>query len=307
MNKLLMIILGILILFSHKVMGQNYVLPLWTGDIPNQKISDLKEKRDTNGIIRISYVQDPDISVFLPSKSNSTGQAVVICPGGGYKILAYDWEGSDIAKWLNSIGVAGIVLKYRLPEQGSNIVPYKSPLLDAQRAMRLTRHNAEKWNIDPAKIGIMGFSAGGHLASTAGTHYDLGNDKSSDPVDQMSSRPDFIILGYPVISFTDSIAHMVSRSNLLGNYLSPELKTEFSNELQVTNDTPPAFLFHAADDKGVLPANSIVFYNALLKHGVLSELLILPEGGHGFSLAIGKPHVNIWTKNCEIWLKYINQ
>ena len=307
MNKFLIVILGIFILFSHKAMGQNYVLPLWAGKIPNHKSSDLKEKRDTNGIIRISYVQDPDISVYLPSKSNSTGQAIVVCPGGGYKILAYDWEGSDIAKWLNSIGVAGIVLKYRLPEPGSNIVPYKSPLLDAHRAIRLTRYNAEKWNIDPAKIGIMGFSAGGHLASTAGTHYDPGNDKSSDPVDKISSRPDFIILGYPVISFNDSIAHQGSKTNLLCNLLTPDLEREFSNELHVTNDTPPTFLFHAADDKGVLPANSIAFYSALLRNDVLSELLILPEGGHGFSLAIGKPHLNIWTKNCESWLNYINQ
>lgn len=307
MNIFKLVLLSVFLLFFKQIHSQNHVLPLWTDKVPNHKSSDQIEKRDTNGIIRISNVQKPDISVFLPSKSNSTGQAVIICPGGGYQILAYDWEGTDIAKWLNSLGIAGIVLKYRLPNPNSNIIPYKSPLLDAQRAIRLTRFYAKKWNIDPDKIGIMGFSAGGHLASTAGTHFDMGDKNAIDPVDRLSSRPDFMMLGYPVISFNDSITHQGSKSNLLDDYFSPELEKEFSNELQVTEKTPPTFLFHAADDKAVSPLNSIVFYNELIKNNVASELLILPEGGHGFSLAIGKPYINIWTKNCESWLKYINQ
>lgn len=307
MGNRILILLGVYLIIAGPLSSQNQVLSLWNDKIPNQKKSNETEKVDTNGIVRISNVQNPEISVFLPSKSNSTGQAVIICPGGGYKILAYDWEGTDIAKWLNSIGIAGIVLKYRLPEPSSNIIPYKSPLLDAQRAIRLIRYYAEKWNINSEEVGIMGFSAGGHLASTAGTHFDNGNKDASDPVDRLGSKPDFMILGYPVVSFSDSIGHKGSKSSLLGEYQTPELVEQFSNELHVNIETPPTFLFHAGDDKGVVPMNSIVFYNALLKYDTPSQLLILPEGGHGFSLGIGKPHVNIWTKNCEFWLRYIDQ
>ena len=195
-----------LLQFSH-LSGQDYSMPLYTGEIPNSKNTGAVEKIVHQDIILVSNVQVPGIAVYLPSKRYATGQAVIICPGGGYWVLAYDLEGTDIARYLNSIGVAAIVLKYRLPTYGNTIEPYKAPLMDAQRAMRQVRYNASKWNIDPEKIGIMGFSAGGHLASTLGTHFDYGNKASADSIERLSCRPDFMILMYPVISFVDSTAH----------------------------------------------------------------------------------------------------
>ena len=282
---------------------QNLTMPLWEDDIPNYKPSDDTEQADTNGIVRISKVQKPDMSVYLPSKSNATGQAVVICPGGGYSILAYDWEGTDVAKWLNSKGIAGIVLKYRFPGSKSNIVRHKSPLLDAQRALRLTRYHAEEWNINPDKIGVMGFSAGGHLASTLGTHFDEVKSGIEDPVAMASSRPDFMILVYPVISFDPKFGHIGSRNNLLGKNPDQELIDRFSNEKQVTADTPPTFLIHAGDDGGVPVENSLMFYKALQEHDVPAEMHIFPEGGHGFGLALENEHLHTWTDLCIDWMK----
>ena len=210
-------------LFSLMMIGstqaQNQILPLWEGDPPNYKETGEVTIWDTSDIVRVRNVQKPDIAIFLPSKKNATGEAVVICPGGGYQILAYDWEGSDIARWLNSKGIAAFVLKYRLPGSTNNIVPRLSPLMDAQRALRMVRSNAEKWNLDPSKIGIMGFSAGGHLASTLSTHYDAGDPDSQDPVDRVSCRPDFSILIYPVISFADGVTHQGSRDRSWGRIL----------------------------------------------------------------------------------------
>ena len=288
-------------------LAQNQILPLWEGDPPNYKETGEVTIWDTSDIVRIRNVQKPDIALFLPSKKNSTGEAVVICPGGGYGILAYDWEGSDIARWLNSEGIAAFVLKYRLPGSKSNIVPYKSPLMDAQRAMRMVRANAEKWNIDPTKIGIMGFSAGGHLASTLSTHFDSGDPSSPDPVEQESCRPDFSVLVYPVISFTGEFTHVGSRTALLGVDADPELVRHFSNELQVTGETPPAILIHSDDDNGVPVENSIVYYEALRANKVTSELHIYPYGGHGYSLAIGQGHLSTWPDRVIEWIKYIHQ
>lgn len=270
--------------------GQNMILPLWTDDIPNY------QKTGEN-------VQNPDIAVFLPSKGIATGRAVIICPGGGYGFLAYDKEGTDIAKWLNSKGIAGIVLKYRLPVSKSNSIPHKSPLLDAQRAIRLTRYHAEEWNIKADKIGIMGFSAGGHLASTAGTHFDTGDANASDPVETLSSRPDFMILVYPVITMNEAFTHRGSRTALLGENPDPELIQTYSNELQVGKETPPTFLVHAGDDQAVPVKNSLVFYQALKDKDIPAELHIYPEGGHGFSLAISKGHLETWPDRCIDWLK----
>jgi acetyl esterase/lipase len=301
------LLISLLLIGTQLVIGQNSILPLWQEIPPNYREAGEKEKSEKNGIEVISLVQNPDIAVYLPSKPNATGQAVVICPGGGYHILAYDWEGTDIAKWLNSIGVAGIVLKYRLPDAKCNIVSYKSPLLDAQRAIRMARYHAKEWNINPQKVGVMGFSAGGHLASTAGTRFDSGNPDSDDPVEKLSCRPDFMILGYPVISMDESVTHKGSKRNLLGPDPTPELVEEFSNELQVSEETPPTFLFLASDDKVVVPENSIRFYQALIKNKVPAEIHIYPEGGHGFSLAVNKPHVSKWSSDCAAWLKWINK
>ncbi|MCK4745434.1 MAG: alpha/beta hydrolase, partial [Bacteroidales bacterium] len=225
MKATLLILLTTLMIATS--MGQNSSLPLWDDDPPNYRETGEVTIWDTSDIVRVRNVQKPDIAVFLPSKKNSTGEAVVICPGGGYHILAYDWEGSDIARWLNANGIAAFVLKYRLPGSSSNIVPHISPLMDAQRAMRLVRYHAESWNVDPGKIGIMGFSAGGHLASTLSTHFDAGDLSNMDPVEQMSCRPDFSILMYPVISFTGDFAHSGSRKALLGEEPDDEMVTYF--------------------------------------------------------------------------------
>ncbi len=278
------------------------IYPLWNGAPPNHQASELKEETVVSNIIRISKVQDPSIEVFLPAKRNANGQAVVICPGGGYGILAYDWEGTEIAKWLNSHGIAGIVLKYRLPEDTSNVVPHLSPLLDAQRALRTVRHNAADWNIDPAKIGIMGFSAGGHLASTAGTHFDAGDPTSSDAIERLSSRPDFMILMYPVISFETAAVHRGSRRNLLGEQDSPELVAKYSAEKNVTAETPPTILIHSADDKSVPVQNSLDLYTALVAQDIPVEMHLYPTGGHGFGLALDKGHLAGWTDRCIDWL-----
>lgn len=287
--------------------GQNQILPLWEGDPPNYRETGEVTIFDTADIVRLRNVQKPDIAVFLPSKKNATGEAVVICPGGGYGILAYDWEGSDIARWLNSNGIAAFVLKYRLPGSKSNIVPHMSPLMDAQRALRTVRANAEKWNIDPAKIGIMGFSAGGHLASTLSTHYDTGDSSSSDPVDQVSCRPDFSVLVYPVISFTEDFQHSGSRINLVGKDADEDLVKYYSNELQVTGDTPPAILIHSDDDEAVPVENSISYYKALRINKIASEVHIYPYGGHGYSLAIGQGHLSTWPDRVIEWIRYIYQ
>lgn len=302
MKKIPFLIVQVLIT-NTLIFGQNMILPLWTSDIPNFQKSDEIETADTTTAVLITNVQTPDIAVFLPSKGNATGQAVVICPGGGYRFLAYDKEGTDIAKWLNSKGIAGIVLKYRLPISKSNIIPYKTPLLDAQRAIRLTRHHAEEWNIKADEIGIMGFSAGGHLASTAGTHFNTGDTTASDPVDCLSSRPDFMILIYPVITMNEAFTHMGSRTALLGENPDPELVQTYSNELQVKDDTPPTFIVHAGDDGAVPVENSLVFYQALKNKNIPSELHIYPEGGHGFSLAIGSSYLDTWPDRCADWLK----
>jgi acetyl esterase/lipase len=287
--------------------GQNMIVPLWEGDPPNYRETGEVTIWDTADIVRVRNVQKPDIAVFLPSKKNATGEAVVICPGGGYGILAYDWEGSDIARWLNSQGIAAFVLKYRLPGSKSNIVPHKSPLMDAQRAMRMVRSNAAAWNIDPGKIGIMGFSAGGHLASTLSTHYDAGDLSNSDPVEQLSCRPDFSILVYPVISFTEEFQHSGSRRNLVGEDADESLVKYYSNELQVNEDTPPAILIHSDDDEAVPVENSIAYYKALRANKVSSELHIYPYGGHGYSLAIGQGHLATWPDRVIQWIRYIYQ
>ncbi len=223
------------------------------------------------------------------------GTAIVICPGGGYGGLVTKGEGHGIAKWLNGHGITGLVLEYRLPKGRSYV-----PLLDAQRAIRTARANANAWHIDPAKIGIIGFSAGGHLASTAATHFDKGVAQSDDPVSRQSSRPDFAILVYPVITM-DTTTHGGSRRNLLGEKPTDELVDLFSNEKQVTAETPPTYLAHALDDKVVVPANSQAFHDALKKHGVATEYLQLPSGGHGLNGYKG-PMWDAWQKQSLEWL-----
>jgi len=294
----------VVILFIHFIpdYGQEYIIPLYKGPVPNSKVSQIREKIEKTDITWITNVQNPDIAVYLPVKKFATGQAVVICPGGGYGGLAYDLEGTDIARYFNSIGIAGVVLKYRLPSEESCIEPHKAPLMDAQRAVRLVRFNASKWNIDPMKIGIMGFSAGGHLASTLGTHFDYGNRSAADSVERQSCRPDFMILMYPVISFADSVTHKGSKKALIGQNPGKELVIYYSNELQVRNDTPPTFLVHANNDDAVPVENSLLMYKALLKKKISAELHILSEGRHGFGLSINNEHVASWANSLKLWL-----
>ena len=307
MNKLTKVLILLLLTGNSLIFkGQEFRIPLYSGAIPNSKVSGIKEIIEKEDIIIIRNVQIPDIAVYLPTKQFATGQAVVICPGGGYVQLSIDLEGTDIARYFNSIGVAAIVLKYRLPSYNYCIESHKAPLMDAQRAMRLVRFNAPKWNIDPRKIGIMGFSAGGHLASTLGTHFDYGNELSTDSVERQSCRPDFMILMYPVISFTDSVKHIGSRKALLGENPDNHLIIKYSNELQVKDDTPPAFFVHADNDEGVPVENTLLMYKALRKKKIPAELHILSEGGHGFGLALKNEHVALWTYCLKLWLNSFN-
>jgi acetyl esterase/lipase len=302
MKKLLLFALsGIIYQF---IAAQDITMRLWpAGKIPNSKKSDDREKWDSTEIVRISKVQDPDISIYLPTKRLATGQAIVICPGGGYSILAYNLEGSDPARMLAAKGIAAIVLKYRLPDRPSNINPTLSPLMDAQRAIRMVRYYAEKWNIKKDRIGIMGFSAGGHLASTAGTHFDNGNISSPDSIEQQSCRPDFMVLVYPVITMSKPLMHAGSRNRLIGgNVDSVRLANYYSSELQVTDQTPPTFLIHAMDDRTVPVENSLMLYQALRDHHIPSEMHIFPRGGHGFGLALGTSNEK-WMDLCIDWIR----
>ena len=294
----------LLLLFTHQIMGQDTIVPLWPQDkVPNHIVSEEREiivKGDD--LVRISKVQKPTIEVYLPAKANANGQALLIFPGGGYQILAYDWEGTDIAKFLNGKGIAGIVVKYRLPSSVSQKDKHLVPLIDAQRALRMVRSMAEELNIDPAKIGILGFSAGGHLAATLGTHFDEKVYEPIDEIDKESARPDFMALGYPVITFGE-MTHGGSKENLIGENPKPERVIHFSNEKQVSTDTPPTFLFHATDDKAVPVENSLLFYQALKDKGVSATMHIYPKGGHGFSLARNNMHLRTWTERLFEWLE----
>lgn len=289
-----------LLTLSNWIMAQE-TIPLYK-EIPNSKpAQDYKEYADTtgDGVIIIHKVSDPNITIYRAENPDKDRSAIVICPGGGYAILAYNLEGTTVAKILNSWGVTAVVLKYRLP--GDEIMKDKSigPLQDAQRALQYTREHASELNINPDKIGIMGFSAGGHLAASVSTHFDhsyIANPKNT------SLRPDFSVLGYPVISFTDSLAHIGSRENLIGKDPSQETIQKFSNELQVNKNTPPAFLVLAADDKTVKPGNSIAYFDALIKNNVAAEMHIFQNGGHGFGTHLLGG--NNWMDLLENWMKH---
>lgn len=242
----------------------------------------------------------PTLTIYLPEPAKATGTAVVICPGGGYGFVAIDHEGHQIARWFNSLGVAGFILDYRHRNKGYG---HPAPLQDAQRAVRTVRARADQWKIDPSRIGIMGFSAGGHLASTAGTHFDKGNPDAADPIERASCRPDFMILCYPVIAFGEPYTHRGSQQNLLGKDADPKLVESLSNEKQVTSETPPTFLFHTDEDTGVPPENSIQFYLALRRAKVPAELHVFQVGRHGLGLAAETPGTCLWPACCEAWLR----
>jgi acetyl esterase/lipase len=289
-------------LFMINAYSQSETIPLWGENIPNRIETDEKETYPDRPVYYIATVQKPTVEVFLPLKRYATGQAVVICPGGGYHGLAYNWEGREIAKWYNTKGIAAIVLKYRLPNSRSIKISHGAPLQDAQRAIRLVRSNAENWSVNPDKIGIMGFSAGGHLASTLGTHFDKPNNFKEEAIDKISARPNFMVLLYPVVTMKSDYTHNGSKKALLGQNPSEELISEFSNELQVKENTPPTFIVHAQDDKAVPVENSLQLYKALKDASIPTEMHLYPHGGHGFSLAIGKGQLENWPERLSEWL-----
>jgi len=240
----------------------------------------------------------PTLETFLPA-SNPTKTAVVIAPGGGYAHLAYTLEGVEVAQWLNAQGVAAFVLKYRLG------MKYHHPieLGDAQRAIRTVRANAAQYGIAADHVGIRGFSAGGHLAATAGTQFDVGNASATDPIEQQSSRPDFMVLDYPVITMEDPYVHKGSRTNLLGNAPTQEQMDAMSAELRVTAQTPPTFLWTTTDDKTVPVMNTVMFYTALVKAGVPAEMHIFQHGAHGAGLGVGNPQLAVWPDLLIKWMR----
>ena len=290
-------------LYTHSMNAQT-VLPLYKGVIPNSKPSANKEKSvtDAAGILRISKVSIPTLTMYTPKKQSEKRSAVIICPGGGYGILAASHEGADVAKAFNMMGITAFVLKYRLPDDSTMVDKSIGPLQDAQRAIQLVRENAQQFNLDGTKIGIMGFSAGGHLAASASTRF---TEQLIENPKQTSLRPDFSVLIYPVISFMDGITHKGSRMNLLGKIQPLESLQKFSNELQVTKQTPPAFLVHASDDLAVPVANSLSYYEALLKQKIYSNMIIYPQGGHGFGMN-NKTTKDKYMLNLQNWLNSIN-
>lgn len=291
-------------IFFYLPMDAQTVIPLYDGSIPNSKsVPDAENFHyEKDSILIVSKVSRPSLTIFLPPKEKKTGTAVIICPGGGYINLAMGYEGTDVAKRFNESGIAAFVLKYRMPDDATMFSKETGPLQDAQQALLVLRSRAHEWGIDPKRIGILGFSAGGHLASTAGTHFKknyIPNPK------HMSLRPDFMVLIYPVISFQDSMAHTGSEHNLLGLNPSPEKKAEYSNEMQVTAQTPPAFLVHARDDDAVPYSNSTVFAGALGKYHIQAEVVLFEKGGHGFGMT-NHTSTRIWMDLCIHWINNLH-
>jgi acetyl esterase/lipase len=261
------------------------VMPLWSGAAP--------------GALGSEDSDVPTLTVYLPRTVREGTPAVVVCPGGGYQNLASNHEGRQVANFLNSLGIAAFVLKYRLGPK------YHHPieLGDAQRALRTLRSHASEWRLDSSRIGIMGFSAGGHLAMSASTWTEPGNPQSTDPVDRVSSRPDFAVLGYPVISMTESYMHRGSQRNLLGDNPDPDLARRLSGENAVTKDTPPTFIFQTNEDTTVPAENSVYYFLALRKAGVPAEMHVFEKGAHGVGLANDIPALSPWSSLLATWLR----
>ena len=260
-------------------------IPLWAGPAP--------------GALGTADADTPTLTAYFPRTTNEPMTAVIVAPGGGYRNLAMNHEGRQVASYLNSLGIAAFVLKYRLGPR------YQHPieLGDAQRAIRTVRAKATEWRVAPDRIGILGFSAGGHLAATASTHFQAGNPAAPDAVDRVSSRPDFTVLGYPVVTFTEPWTHTGSRTALIGEKYDPALARSLSLETQVTAQTPPAFLFHTNADTGVPAENSVYYYLALRKAGVPAELHVFRDGPHGVGLAMHDPALAEWPSLMRLWLR----
>jgi acetyl esterase/lipase len=269
------------------------VIPLWPAGAP--------------GAVGQEAADVPTLTLFRPPAEKANGAMVIICPGGGYGMLAVNHEGDGPAKWLNDLGVTAGVLRYRIAPK----YRHPAPLQDAQRAIRLARARAADWGIDPKRVGILGFSAGGHLASTAATHFDAGNPDAADPIDRQGCRPDVVLLGYPVIAMATEYGHAGSKRNLLGETPDPALVESLSNERAVTRETPPAFLVQTNEDTGVVAENSLLFVLALRKAGVPVEFHLFEKGKHGLGLGGGEPKYNVppdpafsaWPALAATWLK----
>jgi acetyl esterase/lipase len=278
----------VLLLFCTIVMSGNLIgqttIPLY------------KDGKIPDAITPVEEEHTPTLTVCIPE--NPTGEAVIVCPGGGYGGLAINHEGYEIAKYFNEQGIAAFILKYRLPNIARSVKPHLSPIQDLQKAIDMVRHRAAEWKVSPNKIGIIGFSAGGHLVSTGGTHF----DKSYIQSESGNLRPDFMILIYPVITSDETFTHKGSIRNLLGEKPSAELLEGFSNEKQITEKTPPAFLVHSADDKTVPVKNSLVFAEELAKNKIPFEMHIFPEGGHGYGLHNNTTSTE-WFPLCVNWIR----
>lgn len=294
----------IVICSSRSINAQNEEVQLWDTDIPGAIASKAYIESHDISLDQIRNVKTPTLKIFVPENPNGT--AMVICPGGGYALLAIKRSGYDVAKWLNKLGITAFVLKYRLPSDV--IMEDKSigPLQDAQEAIRYVRRRAEKWQLNPKKIGVIGFSAGGHLASTLAVRY---NDETYKSKDTISAKPDFTLLIYPVISMEDDKTHKGSRKRLLGSNPSKEAIENFSNELHLDSLTSPTFIAHASDDKAVTVKNSISYYLALKENNVPAELHVFQNGKHAFFLGREDTTSQYWTSQCSNWLllnNYIN-
>lgn len=289
-----------LVLPLSKLSAQE-LIPLYPDGIPNSIAGPDEESvsyGQSDSIMRISNVSRPSMTVYLPPPRLANGTAVLICPGGGYAIEAASHEGSDVAQRLNEAGITAFVLKYRLPSPKIMKDPSIGPLQDAQRALQIIRSRAREWHIKKNRIGIMGFSAGGHLAASVGTHFD---SSFISPMKKISLRPDFMVLAYPVISFQDTLGHMGSRNNLLGLHPSKESIDYFSNELQVKANTPAAFMVHAKDDKTVKVNNTLLFAERLRALGIPEEVFLYEKGGHGFGMH-NKTSEKKWIDPCIDWI-----
>ncbi|OGX89708.1 1,4-beta-xylanase [Hymenobacter coccineus] len=276
------------------------VLPLYTGNIPNSIPSNGQEKSNTeaNGNVHVTSVVQPSLTVYVPPAGTANGTSIIVCPGGGYGFLSMTNEGTEIAQRFTGMGITVFILKYRLPNDAMQPDKSIAPLMDAQQALRLVREVAPKYNLNPERIGLMGFSAGGHLAATAGTQFAKPVGPKPGPA---SVRPAFLMLIYPVISFSDSLAHGGSRTNLLGQNPTAAQMVQYSADRQVTAQTPPTFLVHAQDDKTVKVQNSLAFYEACVHHGVPAEMHLFAKGGHGFGLHNGST-TDDWSERLREWL-----
>ena len=291
----------ILCLIGFKIYSQQ-AIPLYPSGIPNSKpVSDTESSTTNNGILVVRNVSRPSLTAYLPDELKASGEAIIVVPGGGYHIIAAGHEGEDVARRLNEKGIAAFVLKYRIPDTTYMVKKEIGPIQDVQRAIQMVRENAKKWKVNKKKIGILGFSAGGHLVSTAATHYNkayISNKRKT------SLRPDFVVLIYPVISFVDSSMHVGSLENLLSKDAPLEKRMQFSAELNITTQTPPTFMVHAKDDP-VSVRNTMLYADSLNAKGVFSEILLYEKGGHGFGL-VNKTSDISWPDRLHQWMKKLD-